>query len=95
MDTLRSLWKPKLISSRFASYVNNLHPQKHRDLYSIIEQVIDCAIPLWNMTLTPLKATYWRFNRITYEGAEYDPDPEEISEEDGPQQEANETEDDY
>lgn len=47
------------------------------------------------MTLTPLKATYWKFNRITYEGAEYDPDPEEIPEEDGPQQEANETEDDY
>ena len=57
--------------------------------------MIDRAIPLWNMTLTPLKATYWRFDRIPYEGAQYDPDPEEIPEEEGPQQEDNESEDDY
>jgi hypothetical protein len=47
------------------------------------------------MTLTPLKATYWSFDRIPYRGAQYDPDPEEIPEEEGPQQEDNESEDDF
>ncbi len=37
---------------RITSYINNLHPQHHKDLYSIIEQIIDCSIPLWNITLT-------------------------------------------
>jgi hypothetical protein len=84
-----------LTISRFSSYINNLHPQKHQNLYAIIEQIIDRAIPLWNMTLTPLKATYWRFNRIPYEAAEYDPDPEDIPEEEGPQQDEDEDEDDF
>ena len=80
---------------RFSSYINNLHPQKHQSLYAIIEQVIDRAIPLWNMTLTPLKGTFRKPARIPYEGAQYDPDPENIPEEEGPQQEEDEDEDDF
>ncbi|KAF8330212.1 hypothetical protein F5887DRAFT_97981 [Amanita rubescens] len=38
--------------ARITSYINNLRPQYHKDLYSIIEQIIDCSIPLWNITLT-------------------------------------------
>ncbi len=33
---------------RFTSYINNLHPYKHKDLYHTIEKVISLAIPLWN-----------------------------------------------
>jgi len=47
------------------------------------------------MTLTPLKATYWRFHRIPYTEVTYDPDPEDFPEEDQPRQHENEDEDDY
>jgi hypothetical protein len=35
-------------------------------LYSVIEDIISRAIPLWNLTLTPLKAKYLRYHRIQY-----------------------------
>ena len=44
---------------RITSYINNLHPQRHRDLYSIIEKIITCAIPLWNTTLSWQKMQRW------------------------------------
>lgn len=34
------------------SYINNLHPEQHKNLYTIIELVIAKAISLWNLTLT-------------------------------------------
>ncbi|KAI0179570.1 hypothetical protein GGR52DRAFT_536682 [Hypoxylon sp. FL1284] len=36
---------------RIASYVNNLHPEGHRDLYGVLEQFISAAIPLWEECL--------------------------------------------
>ncbi|KAH8812737.1 hypothetical protein F5884DRAFT_315906 [Xylogone sp. PMI_703] len=36
------------------SYINNLHPVKHKELYELIKIVIDCAIPLWEYTLWPV-----------------------------------------
>ena len=58
--------------ARITSYINNLHPQRHADLYQIIEQVIGCAIPLWNITLAPLAVPGSRppwFKRIHYRGS--------------------------
>jgi hypothetical protein len=46
---------------RITSYINNLHPQKHKNLYAIIEAIISCTIPLWNLTLTPMKARHLRY----------------------------------
>ncbi|KAL5335221.1 hypothetical protein BJX70DRAFT_390846 [Aspergillus crustosus] len=34
-----------------ASYINNLHPAKHRELYAVIEEVLTKSIPLWNIRL--------------------------------------------
>ena len=34
-----------------SSYINNLHPASHEDLYGVIEKLIGKAIPLWNETL--------------------------------------------
>jgi hypothetical protein len=31
------------------SYINNLHPQDHKDLYHIIEKIITKAVPFWNI----------------------------------------------
>ena len=79
---------------KITSYINNLHPQKHRGLYAVIEEIISRAIPLWNMTLTPLKAQYYRWERIKYTEVEYATDPdsnpdnlEEESDDDDSQQE--------
>ncbi|KAL1955478.1 hypothetical protein VTO42DRAFT_8504 [Malbranchea cinnamomea] len=37
------------------SYINNLHPRDHRDLYAVIERIITRVVPLWNMTLSTLR----------------------------------------
>ncbi|KAL3467016.1 hypothetical protein BJX64DRAFT_284164 [Aspergillus heterothallicus] len=39
---------------KLTSYINNLHPKRHSRLYGLIEEIIDCAIPLWDFTLGPL-----------------------------------------
>lgn len=65
---------------QIASYINNLHPAKHRDLYRVIEQILTRTIPLWNKSLT-LK---FGGTRIPYEKIEYhptaEPEPEDEEE---------------
>ncbi|KAG5637718.1 hypothetical protein DXG03_004386, partial [Asterophora parasitica] len=77
------------------SYINNLHPAKHRDFYTVIEQLVSHTIPLWNLTLTPLKAPRVAFNRVPYDEAIYDPDPQNWPESRWPAQEKNEDRHDY
>ncbi|KAJ4300973.1 hypothetical protein N0V90_003062 [Kalmusia sp. IMI 367209] len=31
------------------SYINNLHPYDHKDLYLVLEKIIDHAVPFWNI----------------------------------------------
>ncbi|KAK3071585.1 hypothetical protein LTR53_008354 [Teratosphaeriaceae sp. CCFEE 6253] len=40
-------------SVKIVSYINNLHPEKHKDLYKIVEKAIAKAIPMFNATLSP------------------------------------------
>jgi Protein of unknown function (DUF4246) len=54
---------------KIASYVNNLHPVQHQQLYPVLEQLIAKAIPLWNETLTDLD--YIRPARIRCGGTQY------------------------
>ncbi|PGG97689.1 chromatin structure-remodeling complex protein RSC7 [Blastomyces parvus] len=57
---------------KIVSYINNLHPTSHGDLYGIIEQVISLSLPLWNMTLTATKEKDYDFPcRIEYTSADY------------------------
>ena len=56
---------------RITSYINNLHPKKHRGLSTLIQQLITRAIPLWNITLTPLRERAYRFHRINYDQVVY------------------------
>jgi hypothetical protein len=79
---------------RITSYINNLHPKDHADLYRVIEGILDCAVPLWNVTLTGLKLGP-KQNRIKYKDVTYDPDPENMPDSERPPQEADEDEDDY
>ncbi|KAG6865926.1 hypothetical protein C0991_010427 [Blastosporella zonata] len=83
-------------SVKIVSYINNLHPEKHKDLYAVIEKIIGHTIPLWNLSLTPLKAYRCpSWNRIILDRCCYDPDPEYGPETDGPQQGESEDEDDF
>lgn len=43
---------------RVTSYINNLHPQHHRDLYALLEVLIAQAVPTWNDVL--FKGTHGR-----------------------------------
>lgn len=60
----------------------------YKTLYGVIEQFISHFIPLWNMTLSPLK-TGWPL-RIKYDDVVYDPDPENGPQSDGLQREEGE-----
>ncbi|KAK0719047.1 hypothetical protein B0T21DRAFT_60415 [Apiosordaria backusii] len=37
---------------KFTSYINNLHPKKHSEIYRILERLIDTAIPAWERVLS-------------------------------------------
>ncbi|KAH6891529.1 hypothetical protein B0T10DRAFT_485424 [Thelonectria olida] len=39
-------------SAKFTSYINNLHPVKHRDIYRTIEKLIERALPAWDQCIT-------------------------------------------
>ncbi|KAF8656134.1 hypothetical protein AX16_002736 [Volvariella volvacea WC 439] len=65
------------VKAKITSYINNLHPERHRDLYGVIEKLIAKATPLWNLTLTELlnKASDISIPRIIYTNIYYaDPD---------------------
>ncbi|KAF2746707.1 hypothetical protein M011DRAFT_494866 [Sporormia fimetaria CBS 119925] len=54
----RFQWLPCNVSfpdgqdARIDSYINNLHPEDHKALYSVLEELITLAVPSWNMVLT-------------------------------------------
>lgn len=55
---------------KITSYINNLRPILHADLYSVIEKFIAKSIPLWDLTLT---STYGgRQARIPHDYTDYD-----------------------
>lgn len=57
---------------KIVSYINNLHPEMHKGLYTVIEEIITRAIPLWNVTLSALKTHHYSELRIPYTSAESD-----------------------
>ena len=74
--------------SRIASYINNLHPDKNKPLYAVIEKIIDKAVVMWNHTLHPLTddphATTVRipFDRPVYDDIPSDQRPAQLAGED-------------
>ena len=60
------------------SYINNLHPLKHRNIYELIEDAFNCMVPQFNMTMTPLKDQLHSRARIEYHKAQYHPIPKEV-----------------
>jgi hypothetical protein len=58
-------------SASITSYINNVHPIKHRDVYRLIERLLNKIIPMWNMSLTPIKDMLHSRSRIEYRQARY------------------------
>ncbi|EEH19936.2 hypothetical protein PABG_02195 [Paracoccidioides brasiliensis Pb03] len=79
---------------KITSYINNLHPNDHWDLYEVIEKVIEQAVPLWNKTLTPSRIRL-PYIRIPYDCGEEKLDEEAMKTDPKPEQESDEDEDDY
>lgn len=38
-----------------SSYINNLHPRDHHELYGVIQRIMTRTLPLWNMTLSSVR----------------------------------------
>jgi hypothetical protein len=36
---------------RFTSYINNLHPKKHPEIYRLVERLVDTVLPAWERVL--------------------------------------------
>ncbi|PGH23321.1 hypothetical protein AJ80_02573 [Polytolypa hystricis UAMH7299] len=81
-EPVQSQWSHN--DCRITSYINNLHPRKHADLYRAIEQIIARAVTLWNMTLSPLVFREHEWLRIGYSGPERTEPPKEGGPEKGP-----------
>ncbi|RXW11956.1 hypothetical protein EST38_g13899 [Candolleomyces aberdarensis] len=80
---------------RILTYVNNLHPEHHRELYGLVEDIIHASIPLWERTLILEDDLHSTPRRIEYTFCTYNPDPESWPEEEQLQQEEDEDEDDF
>jgi len=46
------------------SYINNVHPLRHRALYNVTARLIDALIPVFNRTIIDLKAPGYLNQRI-------------------------------
>ena len=38
-----------------SSYINNIHPVRHADLYTVIPKVLECALPIFERVLSDLR----------------------------------------
>ncbi|KXX73990.1 hypothetical protein MMYC01_209021 [Madurella mycetomatis] len=51
---------------RFTSYINNLHPKKHPEIYGLVEKLVDAAIPAWDQALSSKAMISTCMNRSDY-----------------------------
>lgn len=42
---------PRGEKAKIITYINNLHPRDHADLYLILEEILDIVLPFWNLTV--------------------------------------------
>jgi len=59
---------------RILSYINQLHPVEHAELYPVLERIAEQFLPMWEKVLTDLKNP--RPRRIQTDGGWYEPPPE-------------------
>ncbi|KAL9585520.1 MAG: hypothetical protein Q9212_001473 [Teloschistes hypoglaucus] len=71
------------------SYINNLHPRDHSDLYSVIARVVGKAIPLWDRVLSRLdgpkmapRVSDWSNSDLGFQKNDSEPKQEEGEDDD-------------
>ena len=65
-------------STSIQSYINNLHPLHHAELYGVLEKAVDKAVPLWNECLSWFHdRTRIKVDRCGF--ADFKPPPKEFS----------------
>ncbi|KAK0303176.1 hypothetical protein LTR82_017630 [Friedmanniomyces endolithicus] len=69
----RYQWLPSEVSftggaTKIDSYINNLHPQAHGNVYNVLEQAVNRAVPLWNECLS----WFYDRKRIQVAGCSYE-----------------------
>ena len=57
-------------SCQIASYINNLAPTKHKDLYGVLTQFVAASIPLWNECLSWFEGCF-RFEEVYASADDY------------------------
>lgn len=64
-------WLPSTVSldddgkPRFASYINNLDPERYSAMYRTIEKLVDAVIPAWDQCLQEYSKDFIRRNDST------------------------------
>lgn len=81
-------------SPYIASYINNVHPTHHSDVYTAMEKILDKTIPMWNLSLTPVKDILHSRSRIELHQVAYEQVPEDIIRQE-PTQNSNETQSEF
>lgn len=67
--------------AQFTSYINNLHPVRHKTLYSSIEKVVSKVIPMWNHVLVKARGGCVPPRIMTLEAQTEPPSPPSLLEE--------------
>ncbi|KAG9942583.1 hypothetical protein KCU85_g9184, partial [Aureobasidium melanogenum] len=50
---------------KIVSYINNLHPREHPELYRVIEKIVAKAVPLWDQVLSHTGGSLCEYNGTT------------------------------
>lgn len=77
------------VRKRISSYINNLHRKWHKDLYGIIDTIINKAMLLWNFSLSGVQNCHNHDTRINVKIL-FDPDPDDMTDTETPPREKDE-----
>ncbi|KAG0044153.1 hypothetical protein BGZ83_010598 [Gryganskiella cystojenkinii] len=60
---------------KILSYINNLHPVEHADMYPVLEEIFELFVPMFEEVLAEMQEIYEKDDRITAEFQYPDHDP--------------------
>lgn len=64
-------------------YINNVHPARHKDLYSVIPEILQCAIPMFERVLSDLLRPLLPMRIVTSQQGPYEAETVDCIWEDG------------
>ncbi|KAI8346693.1 hypothetical protein B0O80DRAFT_467497 [Mortierella sp. GBAus27b] len=67
---------------KIQSYINNLHPEKHKDMYPVLEEIFEKFLPLFEDVLTEMRMIGHKNQRLSANPFEWYDEPEFDDEDD-------------